>query len=199
MPVIQSYIRDYLFWSPNGKNAVFLGTYLCIRQNVTSQLDSCCSVPVCRLGGDECAQRCECCVDRIGAISLPRVGCGPLATLPRWRRPRRPEPPQHARYIYLSAPCSHAHLPLPVHLDVKGRWRWGGQAEGGRGVGTLLGARPLTPVLFIVFGEEGDVAVQEAACGRRRAQHCECHLHSNNALTATVQSSWDFLLLTFTL
>ncbi len=153
--------------------------------------DSCCSVPVCGLGGDECAQCCECCVDRIGAISLPRVGCGPLATLPRGRRPRGAEPLQHGPYIYVSTPSSPAHLPLPVHLDVKGRWRRGGQAEGSGvgGVGTFLRARSLAPVLIIIFREEGDVAVQEATCGRRRAQHGECHLHSNNALTATGQSS----------
>lgn len=161
-----------------------------------------CSVPVCRLGGDESAQRRECCVDRIGAIPLPRVGCGPLANLPGGRSVRGAVPSHHGLWIYPSAPYSPAQLPLPVHLDVKGRWRRGGQAEGSRvgGVGvTLLGARPLAPVVIIVFGEEGDVAVQEAACRRRRAQHGECHLHRDKALTAPGRSSWDFHLLRFNL
>lgn len=166
-------------------------------ENVLTQCDSCCSVPVCRLGGDERAQRCERRVDRIGAISLPCVGCGPLATLHRDRGPLGDEPPHHAPYIYPSAPSCPAQLPLPVHLDVKSRWRRGGQAEV-RGVGvTLLRAWPLAPVLIIIFRKEGDIAVQEAACWRRRAQHSKCHLHCNNALSAAGQSTWGFHLLRF--
>lgn len=159
-----------------------------MRQNVMTVW--LCSVPVCRLGGDERAQRCECCVDRIGAISLTRIGCGPLANLTRGRRTWGANPPHNVpNSSATSAPSYPAQLPLPVHLDVKGRWGRGGQAEGSVGrVGTLLRARALAPVLLIVFGEEGDVAVQEAACGRCRAQHGECHLHRNNGLTATDQS-----------
>lgn len=155
-----------------------------------TQLASCCSVPVCGLGGDECAQRCECRVDRIGAISLPRVGCSPLATLPKDGRPLGKEPPHHGLYIPPYAPSCPAQLPLPVHLDVKGRWRRGGQAVVGGVGGTLLRARTLAPVFIIVFGEESDVTVQEAACGRRRAQHGECHLHRKQRSV----SCWSILV-----
>lgn len=143
------------------------------------------SVPVCRLGGDERAQRRERRVDRIGAISLPRVGRGPLADLPVGGGPLRDEPPHHGLHVHPSRP---AQLPLPVHLDVKGRWRRG-QAEVG-GV-AVLGAWTLAPVLLVVFGEEGDVAVQEAARGRRRAQHGKRHLRRVGALSAAGQSARD--------
>lgn len=107
--------------------------------------------------------------------------------------------PCYASYIY---PSTSAHLPLPVHLDVKGRWRRGGQAEGRRVGGvavTLLGARSLAAVLIVVFGEESDVAIQEAACWRSSAQHGECHRHRGKCLTATSQSSLGFHLLRFNL
>lgn len=144
------------------------------------------AVPVGGLGGDERAQRRERCVDRIGAIPLPRVGRGPLASLPNGQRHRRAVYLRHGSYVHASA-----QLPLPVHLDVKGRRRRGGQAVG-CGVGgvgaALFGAGALAAVLLVVFGEEGDVAVQEAAGRRGRAQHGECHLK------ATSQSPQDFRL-----
>lgn len=132
------------------------------------------AVPVGGLGGDERPQRRERCVDRIGAISLPRVGRGPLASLPNGRRHGRAVDPRHGSHV---DPC--AQLPLPVHLDVKGGGRRGGEAVG-CGVGgvgaALFGAGALAAVLLVIFGEEGNVAVQEAAGRRRRAQHGKCHL-----------------------
>lgn len=170
---------------------IFLSlSYLCI---MSQNSNSCRSLPVCRLGGDECAQRCKCCVDRIGAISLPRVGRGPLAIFLRWRWVWGDQSRGHGPYIYPSA-SSPAQLPLPVHLDVKGRWGRRGQAKGGVGgiAGTLLGAWALAAVVVIVFGEKGDVAVQEAARGGCRAQHGECHL-GRNSVTVTGQSCGSFL------
>lgn len=105
-----SYIRVYLFLLTDGRT-VF---------SVLSHFDSCHSSPVRRLGGDECAQRCECCVDRVGAIPLPCIGCVPLAALRLGRRHRGAKPPCHGPYFYPT--YSRAQLPLPVHLDVKGRW-----------------------------------------------------------------------------
>lgn len=158
-----------------------------------SRSDSRCFLPVCRLGGDECPQRRECCVDRIGAISFPCVGGGPLATILVGRSPWGAESRRHGPDVEPSSPHSPAQLPLPVHLDVKGRWRRGGQAEG-RGVGrvvALVRAWPLAPVLVVIFGEEGDVAVQEAACGRCRAQHGECHRRGVNTQAGTALSLMD--------
>lgn len=131
------------------------------------------AVPVGGLGGDERPQRRERCVDRIGAISLARVGRGPLANLPDGRRHRRAVDRRHGAHVHASA-----QLPLPVHLDVKGGRRGGGQAvgRGAGGVGAaLFGARALAAVLLLVFGEEGNVAVQEAGGRRGRAQHGKSH------------------------
>lgn len=136
------------------------------------------AVPVGRLGGDERPQRRERRVDGVGAISLPCVGGGPLASLPDGRRHRRAVDPRHGSHVDpYPYPC--AQLPLPVHLDVEGGRRRGGQAVAGGAGGAgaaLLGAGSLAAVLLVVFGEEGDVAVQEAAGRRGRAQHGECHL-----------------------
>lgn len=132
------------------------------------------AVPVGGLGGDERPQGRERRVDRIGAISFPRVGRSPLASLSHGRGHRRAVYPRHGSYV---DPC--AQLPLPVHRDVKGGRRRGGQAIG-RGVGgvagALFGARALAAILLVIFREEGDVAVQEAAGRRCRAQHGKCHL-----------------------
>lgn len=129
------------------------------------------AVPVGGLGGDERPQGRERRVDRIGAISFPSVGRGPLASLPHGRGHWRAVYPCHGSYV---DPC--AQLPLPVDLDVKGGRRRGGQAIVGGVGGALFGARALAAVLLVVFREEGDVAVQEAAGRRCRAQHGKCHL-----------------------
>lgn len=132
------------------------------------------AVPVGGLGGDERPQGRECRVDRICAISLPGVGGVPLASLPDGRRHRRAMYARHGSHVDPSA-----QLPLPVHLDVKAGRRRGGQPVGCgvAGVGAaLLGARALAAVLLVVFGEEGNVAVQKAAGWRGRAQHGKCHL-----------------------
>lgn len=115
-------------------------------------------VPVCRLSGDESAQRCEGCVHRIGAISLPGIGGGPLADLHmRWWS-RGAQPPHHGPQT--STPSSHTHFSLSVHLDVEGRWGRRGRQAKRRGVGgSLLRARAFAAILLIVFGEESDVAV----------------------------------------
>lgn len=116
-------------------------SYLYIKSSVSTQFGSSRSVPVCRLGGDQRAQRRERRVNRIGAISLPRIGGGPLADLPRVVGAWRGQPAQHAgTYSYPSASSYPAtQLPLPVHLDVKSRRGRGGQTEGGRVVGPLVG------------------------------------------------------------
>lgn len=154
------------------------------------------AVPVGGLGGDERPQRRECRVDRIGAISFPSVGRGPLASLPHGRRHRRAVYPRHGSYIN---PC--AQLPLPVHLDVKGGRRGGGQAVGRRigGVGgAFFGARARAAILIIVFREEGNVAVQETAGRRCRAQHGKCHLGWQllvNPCWTSASSAWVSVLL----
>lgn len=142
-----------------------------------------CFLPVRRLGGDERAQRRERRVDRVGAVPLPRVGGVPLAPLLERRGYRGSQPRRHGPHVQAAGPDdatdASAQLPLPVHLDVEGGRRRGGQAVGGRAgraVGALVRAGALAAVLVLVLGEEGDVAVQEAAGGGgRRAQHGERH------------------------
>jgi len=128
-------------------------------------------VPVGRLGGDERPQRREGRVDGVGAVPLPRVGRGPLADLAVGGGPLWDEPPHHGAYVHPAA-ARPAQLPLPAHLDVEG-----GRRRRQAKVVALVGARALAAVLVVVLGEEGDVAVQEAARRRgRRAQHGERHL-----------------------